>query len=73
MTTNLIGLECKIDVKETLEEFNKKADDFEAIIIVGLKKDGSQLLETSSCSAYKKFFLLAFANSWMNNWFRQTE
>lgn len=61
--------EYKTDVRDTLEKAIKECDDLQSVMILGLAKDGRQMLTTSTMSSVEKTFLLAFANAWMAKWF----
>ena len=57
-------------VREALDEALAKSDTFEGVIILAIKKDGSQWLTTSFMSGYQKSFLLAFFQALMTSWFK---
>lgn len=68
MTFSII--ETKSDVKETITDFLLRADSFEGVMLVGLNKDGSQFMMSSTMSAMKKCFLISFVQSWLLTWFK---
>lgn len=67
--SNLIPLQGKTDVAEVLQEVLAEADKYDCIVVVGMLKDRTQVLRTSSCNMLEKSFLLAFFNAWMSRWF----
>lgn len=62
--------DAKTDVRETLEEALKMADDLSCVVVLGLTKDRAQILRTSTCAAADKAFLLCFFQAWMSKWFK---
>lgn len=58
------------DIKETLNNIESEIEKLDCVMIVGLYKDGGQILEVSKSSGYEKTFMVQFANAWINNWFR---
>lgn len=53
------------EVKETLKKVMDENPSLEAVVIIGIYKDGSQLLQTSQCNAHEKAFMCQFFNAWM--------
>jgi hypothetical protein len=70
VVVKVIEFEQKSDVKDALELTLKEAPDLDCVLILGICKDGSQLLRSSTMSAMEKSFLCAFLNAWMTKWFR---
>lgn len=66
---NIRVLEHKTDVFETLSEAIKFEKELDGVIVIGLLKDGSQMMRSSTMNAMQKSFLVQFLNSWMNRWF----
>ena len=67
---NLIKLEMKNDVKDILKEINDMSDSLASVIVLGLTKESTQILRTSTMSAMEKSFLASFLNAWMSKWFQ---
>lgn len=63
------AIELTTDVRETIETMLKNSDNFQAVVILALDKDGSQQILSSSMNAMEKAFLCQFHNAWMNKWF----
>ena len=57
------------EIKEVLAEVGEMAESLDCVIVLGLFKDSSQLLRTTSISGMEKAFLCQFFSAWMNNWF----
>lgn len=68
--TNIVKLESKNDVHEVLANAVEIEKELDGVIVLGLKKDSSQLLLTSTMNAYEKSFLCQFLNAWMCKWFK---
>jgi hypothetical protein len=66
---NLVKLEIKTDVKDTLKEVLDMSDSLSGVIVLGLTKESTQILRTSTMSAMEKSFLASFLNAWMTKWF----
>lgn len=66
---NLIKIERETDVKQTLEECLELADSLQGVIVIGLTKETSQFIRTSTMNAMEKAFCIQFANAWLNKWF----
>lgn len=66
----LIPIEKDNSVAEALKSVLSEEDKIDYLVIVAIKKDGTQLLETSRCNAHQKSFALAFFQAWMMKWFR---
>lgn len=66
----VVKIDSRSDVKSTLEDAIKMSDDLSSVIVLGLKKDSSQLLLTSTMSGMEKAFLMSFLNAWMTKWFQ---
>lgn len=58
------------DVKRALNEVLLNADEFKAVVIVGLQKDGAQKIIRSLCSFEEVCFLKCFMDSWVFEWFK---
>lgn len=67
--TKIRELKVKTDVKEVVEDCLKWCEGCEAIMIVALDKNGTQILRTSTMSGMQKSFLVSFLNAWMAKWF----
>ena len=52
-----------------LKEMQTRAEHFEGVICIALNKDGSQFLMSSRMRGREKAFLIAFAQSWVMDWF----
>ena len=63
-------IEEKGDVEKTLEQSLASAKSLGGVMILELNKDGSQRLLTSSLSMHEKAFLVAFAQAYINEWFK---
>jgi len=73
ITNNIVNLEIKSqisDVNDILKECLDMSDGLQSVIVLGLFKDSSQMLRTSTMSAMEKAFLAQFLNAWMTQWFR---
>ena len=66
----VVKIDSRSDVKSTLEDAIKMSDDLSSVIVLGLKKDSSQLLLTSTMSGMEKAFLMSFLIAWMTKWFQ---
>jgi len=66
----IVKIDAKTDVKNVLQECLELSDGLSAVIVLGLFKDSSQMLRTSTMSAMEKAFLAQFLNAWMNQWFK---
>lgn len=72
--TKLIQLDpLKTDVKEVLADAMEWADGMKCIMVVGINKDGQQVLRTSTMNGYEKAFLVQFLNAYMTQWFNLEE
>lgn len=69
MMGKLTVLEHKSDVREALQLMLQEADKLEGVMILGLTKEGGQMMQTSTMSGYQKGFLIQFATAWMSKWF----
>lgn len=58
------------DIIETLDLVREHADEIAGIIVIGLNKDGTQSLISSSMSQIERCFLISFANSYVHHWFK---
>ena len=58
-----------LDVREALDIVHKQSDQIDAVVILCLRKDGSQMLQTSNCTGREKAFLLQYFQAWMGKWF----
>ena len=68
--SNLVSIEpAKTDVKEVLEDALKWSEGMKCIMIIGIDRDGGQVLRTSTISGYEKAFMICFLNAWMADWF----
>lgn len=70
---DLLKIEGTTDVAETLQKVLDEKGSLQAVIVVGLYKDGSPMLRTSTISGYQKAFLTLFLNAWMVKWFKLEE
>jgi hypothetical protein len=61
------------NVREALGDALKQADDLQGVVILGLKRDTSQVMFTSKFSVMGKALLLAFFQAWMTKWFHFEE
>lgn len=61
------------DVKEALEAALHHADEIAGVMVICLRKDGSQGLISSSMNQMEKCFLLTFAQAWVGSWFQREE
>lgn len=68
-TPRLIQIEAKNDCRKTVEEALQWIDNCEAVMVVALTKDGSQILRTSTASGQQKSFMVSFLNAWLARWF----
>lgn len=71
--SNVRELIVETDCKEVISEALEHAEEFDGVIIIGLKKDGTQSLRSSTMSGMQKAFLVSFMNAWMNHWFELGE
>jgi len=70
--TNLKKIDGKkIDAKETIEDFLNRADQFDAVMLVALNKDGTTYAINSTMTHYEKCFLKVFMDSCVLQWFEQ--
>ena len=70
MTAKLYKLPpFETNVTSTLEDAVKMAEELDGVVVLGLKRDGTQVLLTSNFSAMGKALLLAFFQAWMTRWF----
>lgn len=60
-------------VEEVLAEVFEEADSLKGVMIIGLYKDGSQMLRTSRISGYEKAYLVQFVNAYMASHFVFTD
>lgn len=58
------------DIMSALNNIAAEVDQLDGVIILALKKDGGQRMETSTMSGFQKAFLCQFLNAWMTKWFR---
>ncbi len=66
---SLVQLQFKTDVRETLNSVQEIAENLDGVIVMGLRKDGQQMLLSSTMNGMQKAFLVGFANAWMASWF----
>lgn len=66
---NLIQLDLKTDVEETLKKATTDLKHCDAVIILGLGEGGQPMIRTSSISGYQKAWLLAAATAQLNSMF----
>ena len=59
------------DVFETLESVMEDEANIELVMIAVLKKDGSQVMVSSTGNMHQKCFLLTFINAWAHRWFNE--
>lgn len=57
------------DCAKFLREIADDNPSLEGVIVLGIYKDGTQMIRTSSMSHYEKCFLLAFFQAWLGSWF----
>lgn len=67
--TNLIKIEQKSDVKETIQEFLELSEDVDCFVVVYLRKDGRPAMMGSSCSQMERSFLHKFFGWCLDRWF----
>lgn len=67
--TKLRLVEQKSDIRETLEPLVSIADSMDGVMVLGINKDGTQFLVSSTMSHYQKCFLLAFHQAVNQRWF----
>ncbi len=58
-----------MNTKEALELILKDAENIECVVILGLRKNGQQMIQTSDSTAYQKSFVLNFFQAWMLRYF----
>jgi hypothetical protein len=56
-------------INEVIKRLEKNKDGLECVIVLAIKKDGSQWLETSKASGEQRAFLLQFFQAWITKWF----
>lgn len=66
---NLIKLEFKTDVEDTLKKALNDLKNCDAVIVLGLGEGGRPLIRTSSISGYQKAWLLAAATAQLHSMF----
>lgn len=66
----IIEFEQKSDSKEVVEDALNWVSECKGVMILAIKRDGSQILRTSTMNAMQKSFLCAFLNAWMTKWFQ---
>lgn len=54
----------------TLKTVLEDAENLEGVIVIALKRDGTQALHASHMNMYKKTFLMAFAQAYYTRWFK---
>jgi hypothetical protein len=60
---NIIKLEIKTDVEDTLKKAVMQFKDCDAVMVLALGRDGQPFIVTSSMTGYQKSWLLAAAQS----------
>ena len=73
MTAKLTELKFETDVKKTIDDALQRSELMQGVIIIGLLKDGSQYLATSTMSGMEKSYLVSFANAYLNDYFNFKE
>lgn len=53
----------------TLKEVLAEAHDLDGVVVIALRKDGTQFLNSSRMSFYEKTFLKCFWDAWVLRWF----
>lgn len=72
--SKLISMEPpKTDVKEILDDALTWAEDMQCIMLVGISKEGNQILRTSTMNGMEKAFCISFMNAYLNAWFSLEE
>ena len=56
-------------VKEVLKHHTERADNYQAILVIALKKDERPVMTTSNCNQHEKTFMTQFAATQNNKWF----
>lgn len=67
--SNLTVLNRGSDVKEKIEDFLKKYESFDGVMLIGLNKDGTTYMSTSTMSGMEKTYLAAFAQAYIASLF----
>lgn len=65
-------IEKETDVKQTILEMLERADHLDGVIVLGLTKDGSQFLKSSTLRDADRALLYCFFQSYVNSKYRDS-